>query len=208
MFGGGSFFGLPSLSQTILGVKEAEKDRGAVSDANAQNIASARAQEAFQERMSSTSHQREIEDLKKAGLNPLLSVNSGASTPSGSMASVSALPSELRNISANVSSARDDMRLRSEVKESNSRQELNRQMAATQVAQGNLLHAHTNSALAMGRINEHLATYMDRRGSFESKFPRIFGVMDALNARGGLMNSAGSVLKPWANMGMDAMGLP
>lgn len=106
--GAGSFLG-----QTFAN----NANQAAQDEANKMNLQIARENREWQERMANTAHQREVVDLKAAGLNPILSATggSGAATPSGSTATMGAARVE-DALGKAVSSARDSASLGANLK--------------------------------------------------------------------------------------------
>jgi len=91
MFGGLSIGGAIGSVLGFIGQQQTnQKNWDIAQAANAASASQAQAQMDFQERMRATQYQTAVEDMQKAGLNPMLAYSQGgAGTPSGAMGQVS-----------------------------------------------------------------------------------------------------------------------
>lgn len=115
----GAVFPVPAIGTLLGGAVSGGLDYLGGKEQREADLQSAREQMAFQERMSSTAHQREVADLKLAGLNPALSAGGqGASSPQGAKINPENL---MKGFGPAISSAVDMAATAQGIKESQSR---------------------------------------------------------------------------------------
>lgn len=170
---------------------------------NAQNKSLARMNNRFQAHMSNTAHQREVDDLRAAGLNPILSATggNGASSPSGSQATAENI------LEPAISSARQGARLKEELKNmrmqnyaietqgvlndelaaktsmdaqaSQSQNVLNKALTAKALEEAKLTNNNARTAAANARLTEAaLPAALTKEGINQSSFGKAMQYID------------------------------
>lgn len=201
MLGGAALSGVASY----FGQKEANETNIEIANASNQWSAyNAQKQMDFQERMSNTSHQREMADLKAAGLNPMLALmKSGASTPSGS-APTGAMTRVEDSLGKGVASAIAGLQLKKDLEIAGSQVALNKAAEHTSQTQAALNQSNAKKAALDAQTTEALLPAVKQRAKTQQKVDAInekMAVPDAYLNRVGQATGAFGNLFPKIRIG-------
>lgn len=134
----------------------------------------------FQKEAMKNRHQWEVEDLRKAGLNPILSANNGASTGGLNMP----MP-DTSGIEKGVNSAIAALQVENQLKQQEANIELTKEQTRTARASG-------DAAYANARLISENAMGVQRENDFLRQHPDIYAL--------GQYQKAWPNMAPWAGM--------
>ena len=198
---GGALVG--GVTGLIGGIVGNEQNANSAQKAAEFNAVEAAKNRQFQNDMSATAHRREMEDLRAAGLNPMLAVmKGGASTPGGATASMT--PAKMEDaLGKGVSSALDSRRLAKELDATASQVSLNKATEAKAEADKKLSEQSAKNAELNAKVTEAQLPAVKAQSQYEKKKADAdshYLPFDAIQQRArstlGTVNSAVDLFKP------------
>lgn len=166
----------------------------------------------FTKNLSNTSHQREVADLKKAGLNPILSANHGASTASGPSIGVDApTPGKDWNSARATSSALRLNEALTREHNANASKANSEARVAEQTIQAEVDRRQTNSALLLNQLMKSdvevstpmLKAYKEKvladAEAARNSSKKIFYELGEAEAMNRFWKGTGGKTEPWLN---------
>lgn len=190
--------GLSGLGNWLAG----KENRKAQEAANKSNEKIAREANTWQEKLANSQYQRQMSDLKKAGLNPMLAMNlGGAAVPSAKTAQMVAPRSELSNIASGIQAGSETysaiQQQQASARQAQTQAEVNKAKIHTEAATAKQANAQALKATSEASINKARIKGVKANAEYEQKRRKLDKDNAEIDKRLEQLDRASGVINPF-----------